>query len=136
MFGTEETRKEGKESVFQKWCGLTDEKSSFYVVNSGTYGGSDPRSISKLSRFQSPQPLKQHEIDAIILDRPRAATEVERPKINFSVEDTVKINDGAFMGLTGQVSMVDPDKGKLKVSVSIFGRQTPVELDFIQVNKD
>lgn len=82
-----------------------------------------------------PQPLKQHEIDAIILDRPRAATEVERPKINFSVEDTVKINDGPFMGLTGQVSMVDPDKGKLKVEVNIFSRKVQVDVEYWQIEK-
>ncbi|MBO7308253.1 MAG: transcription termination/antitermination protein NusG, partial [Kiritimatiellae bacterium] len=64
-----------------------------------------------------PMPLKKHEVDAILLDKPNGAQDVERPKFNFSVEDTVKINDGAFMGLTGQVSMVDPDKGKLKVEV-------------------
>ena len=60
-----------------------------------------------------PQPLKQSEVDAILLDKPSSGVQAERPKVNFSVDETVKITDGAFMGLTGQVSMVDPDMGKL-----------------------
>ncbi|MBO5906352.1 MAG: transcription termination/antitermination protein NusG [Kiritimatiellae bacterium] len=82
-----------------------------------------------------PMPLKKHEIDAILLDKPQGASEVERPKFNFSVEDTVKINDGAFMGLTGQVSMVDPDKGKLKVEVNIFNRKVQVDVEYWQIEK-
>ena len=82
-----------------------------------------------------PMPLKQSEVDAILLDKPNPAVQVERPKINFSVEETVKITDGAFMGLTGQVSMVDPDKGKLKVEVQVFGRKVPVDVEYWQVEK-
>ncbi|MDE3274809.1 MAG: KOW motif-containing protein [Verrucomicrobiota bacterium] len=47
----------------------------------------------------------------------------------------MKITDGAFMGLTGQVSMVDPDKGKLKVEVSVFNRKVPVDVEYWQVEK-
>ena len=82
-----------------------------------------------------PMPLKKHEVDAILLNKPSGAQDVERPKFNFSVEDTVKINDGAFMGLTGQVSMVDPDKGKLKVEVNIFNRKDQVDVEYWQVEK-
>ncbi len=82
-----------------------------------------------------PMPLKKHEVDAILLDKPNGAQDVERPKFNFSVEDTVKINDGAFMGLTGQVSMVDPDTGKLKVEVNIFNRKVQVDVEYWQVEK-
>ncbi len=82
-----------------------------------------------------PQPLKKAEIDAILLDKPAGAPDVARPKVNFSVEETVKIVDGAFMGLTGQVSMVDPDKGKLKVEVQVFGRKVPVDVEYWQVEK-
>ena len=80
-----------------------------------------------------PQPLKQSEVDSILLDRPSAGAMAERPKVDFSVDETVKINDGAFMGLTGQVSMVDPDKGKLKVEVAVFGRKVPVDVEYWQV---
>ena len=82
-----------------------------------------------------PQPLKQSEVDSILLDRPSAGAMAERPKVDFSVDETVKINDGAFMGLTGQVSMVDPDKGKLKVEVAVFGRKVPVDVEYWQVEK-
>ena len=82
-----------------------------------------------------PQPLKQSEVDAILLDKPSGAAQAERPRVNFSVEETVKITDGAFMGLTGQVSMVDPDKGKLKVEVQVFGRKVPVDVEYWQVEK-
>ena len=82
-----------------------------------------------------PQPLKQSEVDAILLDKPQGASTVERPKGNFSVDETVKITDGAFMGLTGQISMVDPDKGKLKVEVQVFGRTVPVDAEYWQVEK-
>ena len=82
-----------------------------------------------------PMPLKQAEVDAILLDKPQGASTVERPKVNFSVDETVKITDGAFMGLTGQISMVDPDKGKLKVEVQVFGRTVPVDAEYWQVEK-
>ena len=82
-----------------------------------------------------PQPLKRQEIDAILLDRPSGGPDVARPRVNFNVEETVKIVDGAFMGLTGQVSMVDPDKGKLKVEVSIFNRKVQVDVENYQVEK-
>ena len=82
-----------------------------------------------------PMPLKQSEVDAILLDKPSGASSVERPRVNFSVDETVKIVDGAFMGLTGQISMVDPDKGKLKVEVQVFGRKVPVDVEYWQVEK-
>lgn len=82
-----------------------------------------------------PQPLKKQEVDAILLDKPSAGQMPERPKVDFSVDETVKITDGAFMGLTGQISMVDPDKGKLKVEVQVFGRKVPVDAEYWQVEK-
>ena len=82
-----------------------------------------------------PMPLKQQEVDAILSDKPAGAPVDERPKINFYVDETVKITDGAFMGLTGQVSMVDPDKGKLKVEVNIFNRTVQVDVEYWQVEK-
>lgn len=83
---------------------------------------------------ERPTPLKQGEVDAILLDKP-ANSAVARPKVVFAVDETVKIVDGAFMGLTGQVSMVDPDKGKLKVDVQVFGRKVPVDVEYWQVEK-
>ena len=82
-----------------------------------------------------PTPLKQQEVDAILLDKPQSGAVQSRPKVVFSVDETVKIVDGAFMGLTGQVSMVDPDKGKLKVEVNIFNRKVQVDVEYWQVEK-
>ena len=82
-----------------------------------------------------PQPLKKQEVDAILLDKPSGSRDVARPKVDFNVDETVKIVDGAFMGLTGQISMVDPDKGKLKVDVQVFGRKVPVDVEYWQVEK-
>ena len=82
-----------------------------------------------------PTPLKQQEVDAILLDKPSAGPVEERPRVNFAVDETVRITDGAFMGLTGQVSMVDPGKGKLKVDVQVFGRKVPVDAEYWQVEK-
>ena len=83
---------------------------------------------------ERPMPLRQDEVDAIINPTARER-EVVRPKVNFNVNDTVKVNDGPFLGLTGQVSMVDPDRGKLKVEVSIFNRKVQVDVEYWQVSK-
>lgn len=85
--------------------------------------------------MQRPKPLTLAEYEAIVSTKPSQAVEKPRPQINFNVGDTVKINEGAFMGLTGLVSMVDPDKGKLKVDVTVFSRKVPVDVDYWQVEK-
>ena len=82
-----------------------------------------------------PAPLKQQEVDAILLDKPNPGQMAERPKVDFNVDETVKITDGAFMGLAGQISVVDPDKGKLRVEVEVFGRKVPVDVEYWQVEK-
>jgi transcriptional antiterminator NusG len=70
-----------------------------------------------------------------ILNMMESRQEKPRPKFNFERGDEVRVIDGPFSGFNGVVEEVNYDKGKLKVSVSIFGRQTPVELDFVQVDK-
>ena len=84
---------------------------------------------------ERPVPLKKSEVDAVLSDKPTTNVDAERPKVQISVDETVKIIDGAFMGLTGQVSMVDPDKGKLKVEVNIFNRKVQVDAEYWQVEK-
>lgn len=81
---------------------------------------------------RKPQALTQEEVDRILghIDR-RKSQEVE--DIPFAVADQVKVNDGAFKDFIGTVQEVIPEKRRLKIMVSIFGRGTPVELDVLQV---
>ncbi len=79
-----------------------------------------------------PTPISDHEVEAI-----RKFMEMEAPKFKstFSVGEAVKIVDGPFADFLGSIEAIDKEKGKLRVLVSIFGRETPVELDFLQVAK-
>ncbi len=80
----------------------------------------------------SPAALRQAEIDEIKA-RVEAASGKEVPKVQYTVGEEVKINDGPFANLNGRIDEIDPARGKLKISVSIFGRFTPVELEYWQV---
>jgi len=84
---------------------------------------------------ERPLPLRPDEVDAILTNKPADGTEKARPKVNYNVNDIVKVKDGPFLGLTGTVSLVDPDKGKLKVEVSIFNRTVLVDAEYWQVEK-
>ena len=81
-----------------------------------------------------PQPTPTEEVDAIKVQI-SASEETEKPKVNFAVGETVKINNGPFLNFSGVIEEIDPDRGKLKVTVNIFGRNTPVELEYWQVEK-
>lgn len=82
----------------------------------------------------NPVPLKKDEIERII-NQVKEAEGKEVPSIRFEVGEEVKITDGPFLNLTGKIDEIDADRGKLKVNVSIFGRLTPVELEFWQVER-
>lgn len=96
------------------------------------------QSIPKVTGFvggkNRPTPMKDSEAERI-LTLMETRQEQPRPKFNFERGDDVRVIEGPFGGFNGVVEDVNYDKGKLRVSVSIFGRQTPVELDFIQVSK-
>jgi len=81
-----------------------------------------------------PVPLRKSEVDRIF-EQITQAENIVRPKVSYEVGAEVKIVDGPFLGLAGRIDEVDAEKCKLKVSVSIFGRFTPVELDYNQVTR-
>ncbi|OQX13819.1 MAG: transcription termination/antitermination protein NusG [Desulfobulbaceae bacterium A2] len=81
-----------------------------------------------------PQPMTEEEAQKII-KRIQDGAHKPRPKISFEEGDAVRVVDGPFANFQGVVEEVYPDKGRVKVMVSIFGRSTPVELEFIQVSK-
>lgn len=81
-----------------------------------------------------PQPVTEEEILAVLAQIEEKKEKV-KPKVLFAEGETVKITDGPFANMTGVVENVDPDKGKITVRVSIFGRETPVELEYWQVEK-
>jgi transcriptional antiterminator NusG len=83
---------------------------------------------------EHPAALRESEIDEIRA-RIEAANGKEVPKVQYAVGEDVKINDGPFANLNGRIDEIDPDRGKLKISVSIFGRFTPVELEYWQVQR-
>ena len=81
-----------------------------------------------------PVPLKPEEV-AVVLNQVEEKKEKVKPKVVFEPGETVKINDGPFLNFSGVVEEVDPHRGKLKVSVAIFGRSAPVELEYWQVER-
>lgn len=93
-----------------------------------------PRVTGFVGGKNRPAPMRDSEAQKI-LNMMEQRQEKPRPKFNFERGDEVRVVDGPFSGFNGVVEDVNYDKGKLKVSVSIFGRQTPVELDFVQVSK-
>jgi transcriptional antiterminator NusG len=81
-----------------------------------------------------PVPLRAAEVDNILRQIEEKKEKV-KPKVVFEPGETVKITDGPFLNFNGVIEEVDPDRGKLKVSVSIFGRSAPVELEYWQVER-
>ena len=106
---------------------LTDE--TWHLVKNtnkvtGFIGGSGNR----------PTPISQKEVDDM-LSQMQEGVEKPRPKVLFEVGEMVRIKEGPFADFNGNVEEVNYEKSKLRVSVTIFGRSTPVELDFSQVEK-
>jgi transcriptional antiterminator NusG len=83
---------------------------------------------------EKPTPITDEEADQI-LNRMEAGKLKPQPKYFFETGDEVRVIDGPFTNFNGTVEDVNPEKGKIKVLVSIFGRSTPVELEFVQVSK-
>ena len=95
---------------------------------------STPRVTGFVGSGQTPSPLSEQEVEGI-LHRVTTSAEKPKPKLVFERNEQVRIVDGPFANFTGQIEEVNADRSTLKVSVTIFGRSTPVELDFAQVEK-
>ncbi len=103
---------------------VTDD--SWYVVRN------TPRVTGFVGSGVTPVPLGKKEADELFA---RMNAETPTHNIDLAIEDIVKIADGPFKDLEGRVSEIDQSRGKVKVLVSMFGRETPVELDFLQIKK-
>jgi transcriptional antiterminator NusG len=95
---------------------------------------STPRVTGFVGSGQTPTPLSDEEVQQIVY-RVSTAADKPKPKLTFEKGEAVKIIDGPFASFTGVVDEVNSDRNTLKVMVTIFGRSTPVELDFLQVEK-
>lgn len=103
---------------------VTDD--SWYVVRN------TPRVTGFVGSGTTPVPVAKEEIDSLMR---RMGVEEPKYKVEVAAGDVVRITDGPFKDFEGKVSEVDEAKGKLKVLVSMFGRDTPVELDYLQIKK-
>jgi len=103
---------------------VTDE--SWYVVRN------TPSVTGFLGSGIRPTPIPESEITAI---KAKIAKDEPEHTVDLHKDDLVRISDGPLKGYEGKITEVDPEKGKIKVSVSMFGRETPVNLDFLQVKK-
>jgi len=103
---------------------VTDD--SWYVVRN------TPNVTGFIGTGTTPTPIAEEEIKSL---QKRMGVEEPQYKIDVAPGDPVRINDGPFKGFEGKIAEVDVERGKVKVLVSMFGRETPVELDFLQVKK-
>ncbi|MDP3988875.1 MAG: transcription termination/antitermination protein NusG [bacterium] len=99
---------------------------SWYVVRN------TPRVTGFVGAGVKPVPLDPKEIQELF---DRMESDTVRHRIDFTVGDSVQVVDGPFKDFEGKISEIDEERGKIKVLVSMFGRETPVELDFLQVNR-
>lgn len=104
---------------------IVDDESWFVVRNT-------PRVTGFVGSGTTPVPLTQEEMDFLFK---RMSQDTAKHKIDFMVGEPVIVVDGPFKDLEGKVGEIDELKGKVKVLVSMFGRETPVELDFLQIRK-
>jgi len=94
-----------------------------------------PKVTGFLGTQNKPQAVSDREVERILGRVAEAGAAKPRPVVNFEIGERVKVSDGPFQSFEGMVSDVDEDRGRLKVAVMIFGRETPVDLEYSQVEK-
>ncbi|NNM83878.1 transcription termination/antitermination factor NusG [Candidatus Parcubacteria bacterium] len=104
---------------------IVDDASWFVVRNT-------PRVTGFVGSGNTPVPMEESEVSSLMK---RMTAEAPKHRIDLMKDDQVVITDGPFKDLEGKVGDIDEDRGKVKVMVSMFGRETPVELDFLQIRK-
>ena len=121
-------RKITEEKIFPGYVMVEMEvdNDSWYVVRN------TPNVTGFIGAGTVPTPISEQEIKSL---QKRIGVEEPKFKIDISLDSPVKITDGPFKGMEGKITNIDEAKGKVKVSVSMFGRETPVELDFLQIKK-
>lgn len=93
-----------------------------------------PKVTGFLGGAKDPTPLSAEEVEHI-REHMRGETTASKPRVAFDLGENVRVVEGPFTNFTGVIREVNPERGKLKVMVSIFGRATPVELEFLQVER-
>lgn len=121
-------RKVTEEKIFPGYVlvEMIVDDASWYVVRN------TPNVTGFIGAGNTPTPVSEAEIKSL---QKRMGLEEPEYKIDFEVNAPVRITDGPFKGFEGKVSSIDESRGKVKVLVSMFGRETPVELDFLQIKK-
>ncbi len=105
---------------------LTDD--SWYLVKN------TPGISGFVGSGKTPIPLSEDEVSQILRQQ-EEKTSKPKPKVEFTSGESVRVKEGAFANFNGVIEEINPNRGKLKVMVTIFGRQTPVELEYWQVEK-
>ena len=95
-----------------------------------------PNVLGFLGGLDNPSPVRQADINRILGTAEETAIRTEDVMVPFSVDESVKVTDGPFSGFRGIIEEINAEKHKLKVNVKIFGRKTPLELSFNQVEKE
>jgi len=95
-----------------------------------------PNVLGFLGGLDNPSPVRQSDINRILGSAEETAIRTEEISVPYMVDESVKVTDGPFSGFTGIIEEVNAEKHKLKVNVKIFGRKTPLELSFNQVEKE
>jgi len=104
---------------------IVDDESWYVVRNT-------PRVTGFVGAGTQPVPITEEEVNELLS---RMNSDVAKHAIDLTIDDAVIVSDGPFKDLEGKVGEIDEERGKVRVMVPMFGRETPVELDFVQVKK-